>query len=283
MVATTTQLGDFARAVGGDDARVVQVLRPNSDPHGYEPRPKDVVEVATAQVVLESGDGLDPWIDDVVKQSGSDATRLDLGAAVPERLAGEGSGPEASRYDPHWWHDPRNAEAAVAAIRDALVRARPAAAVRYRVNAAAYLLRLRALDAGIAACIGRVPVAQRKLVTDHDAFGYFAARYGIEVVGAVIPSRTTEAQPSARSISELTRLIRAEGVKAVFPESSLNAKLARAVAQQTGATATSTLYGDTLGPPGSSGAAYLAMEQANAAAMVDGFTGTHAGCPISGL
>jgi ABC-type Zn uptake system ZnuABC Zn-binding protein ZnuA len=273
VVATTTQIGDFARAVGGDRAKVVQLLRPNTDPHDYEPRPYDVLSTADAAVVFENGDHLDRWMGNVVKQAGTDAAIVDLGARVPVRAAG----------DPHWWHDPRNAQAAVAVIRDALTKANPAAKRVYAGNADAYLAKLRALDRGIAACMNRVPKAQRKLVTDHDAFGYFARRYGIDVVGAVIPSQTTQAQSSARDVARLTALIRREHVKAVFPESSINAKLAQAIARQTGAVSSLELYGDTLGPKDSSGATYLTMERANADAMVRGFTGGAQRCAIAGL
>jgi zinc/manganese transport system substrate-binding protein len=115
-------------------------------------------------------------------------------------------------------------------------------------------------------------------VTDHDAFNYFARRYGIQVVGAVIPSQTTQAQPSARDVARLTETIRRDHVKAIFPESSVNPKLARAIAKQTGATSDHTLYGDTLGPKGTAGSTYLQMERANADAMVRGFTGGRQGC-----
>jgi len=128
-----------------------------------------------------------------------------------------------------------------------------------------------------------VPAPQRKLVTDHDAFNYFARHYGITVVGAVIPSQTTQAQASAGAVAKLASLIKAEHVRAVFPESSINAKLADALARETGAKSNYTLYGDTLGPAGSPGATYLAMEQHNADSMVRGFTGGRLGCSISGL
>jgi len=283
VVATTTQLGDFARAVGGERAKVVQVLKANTDPHDYEPRPSDVRETANADVVLLSGDELDRWMGDVVEAAGGDPRVVDVGARVPVKVAGEGDGPEASRYDPHWWHDPRNAQAAVTAIRDVLTKANPDARDLYARNAAAYLARLRSLDRGIAGCMRGVAPAERKLVTDHDAFNYFARRYGITVVGAVIPSQTTQAQPSAGDVARLTRLIRRERVKAVFAESSINAKLAQAIARQTGATSDHELYGDTLGPKGSSGATYLTMERANADAMVRGFTAGARGCPIAGI
>jgi ABC-type Zn uptake system ZnuABC Zn-binding protein ZnuA/ABC-type Mn2+/Zn2+ transport system permease subunit len=283
VVATTTQIGDWTRAVAGRAARVHQILEPNTDPHDYEPRPSDVVAVAGAKVVFENGDGLDAWMGTVLSNAGGSPTVADLGAIVPVRLPGEGGGSDASRRDPHWWHDPRNAEAAVAAIRDALVAAnRPAAAI-YRANAAAYLRRLRALDAGIQACFARVPPAQRKLVSDHDAFGYFAQRYGITVVGAVIPSQTTQAQASAGDVADLVRLVRRERVRAIFPEEALSAKLAEQIARETGASSGYRLYGDSLGASDSRAATYLAMEQANADAMTRGFTGGVRGCRIAGL
>jgi ABC-type Zn uptake system ZnuABC Zn-binding protein ZnuA/ABC-type Mn2+/Zn2+ transport system permease subunit len=274
VVATTTQIGDLARRVGGDAAHVGQILRPNTDPHEYEPRPSDVVATSRAAVVLVSGDGLDAWMGDVVRQAGSDASVVDLGARVPVRRPGE----QAGRPDPHWWHDPRNAEAAVIAIRDALARADPGARATYDRNAAHELRRIRALDAAIGRCFAAVPPAQRRLVTDHDAFGYFADRYGLRVIGAVIPSQTTAAQPSAGDLDRLIALIRREHVRAVFPESSVSPRLARAVARATGASADATLYGDTLGPAGSPGATYVGMEAANADAMVRGLTGGRERC-----
>jgi zinc/manganese transport system substrate-binding protein len=122
-----------------------------------------------------------------------------------------------------------------------------------------------------------IPQPDRKLVTDHDAFGYFANRYGIDVVGAVIPSQTTQAQPSAKDLSDLASLVKKEGVKAIFPESSLSPKLADTIASQTGASVGHTLYGDTLGPAGSSGDTYLKMEAANMEAMFQGFTADRTG------
>ena len=266
VVATTTQIGDWARAVGGANARVRQILQPNTDPHEYEPRPADVEATAGAKLVLESGDNLDRWMGKVISQAGGKPTVVVLGDGVPVRLGD----------DPHWWHDPRNAIAAVGEIRDALVRADPQHAQAYRRNAAAYIAELRALDRGIAACFAQVPRAQRKLVTDHDAFGYFARRYGISVVGAVIPSQTTQAQPSAGETAKLIALIRREHVEAVFPESSINSKLARSIAHETGASSRYTLFGDTLGPRQT----YLSMLRANADAMVRGFTGGKRGCAL---
>jgi ABC-type Zn uptake system ZnuABC Zn-binding protein ZnuA/ABC-type Mn2+/Zn2+ transport system permease subunit len=280
VVATTTQIGDFTHQVGGDAVDVRQILAPNTDPHDYEPRPDDVTNTADAKIIFENGDDLDTWMGKVVSDSGSDAKVVDLATSVPVKLPGESSGPEASQYDPHWWHDPRNAETAVHQIATQLSAVDPADKATFEAKAAAYEAKLKALDAGIRRCLDSVPAADRKLVTDHDAFGYFASRYGIQVVGAVIPSQTTQAQPNAQDLSNLADVIRSEGVKAIFPESSLSPKLTETIASQTGATADYTLYGDTLGPDGSSGDTYLKMEAANANAMVEGFTGGQRGCEI---
>ena len=278
VVATTTQLADWARAVGGPDASVHQILQPNTDPHEYEPRPKDVEATAGATIVLESGDELDHWMGKVVSQAGGHPRVVDVGRLVPVRLRGESSGPEASRFDPHWWHDLRNAEDAVIAIRDTFIFADRAHGAAYASRARAYLAKLHALDRRLASCFARLPSSERKLVTDHDAFGYFAHRYHLRIVGAVIPSQTTQAQPSAGETARLVALIRREHVRAVFPESSLNRRLADTIARETGASSTYTLYGDTLGPVGSAGATYLGMERANADAIVRGLSGGRLWC-----
>jgi ABC-type Zn uptake system ZnuABC Zn-binding protein ZnuA/ABC-type Mn2+/Zn2+ transport system permease subunit len=281
VVATTTQIGDWARTVGGDAVDVHQILQPNTDPHEYEPRPTDVERTADAKVVFENGDHLDGWMSKIVSESGGHPTVVDLGASAPVKRPGDTSGPEESRYDPHWWHDPTNAEAAVRRIGAELAAADPSRGRRFRANAKRYLGLLSRLDGAIRSCIDRVPVDERKLVTDHDAFGYFAHRYRIDVVGAVIPSQSTQAQPSAGEIAQLIRLIRRERVRAIFPERSVSARLAETVARETGASAVHRLYGDTLGPAGSRGATYLRMEAANAEQMVRGFTGGRVRCAIA--
>jgi zinc/manganese transport system substrate-binding protein len=270
VVATTTQLGDIVREIGGDAVDVHQILRANTDPHDYEPRPRDIQETANAKVVVTSGDGLDHWMGEVVKNAGGSPTVLDASQDQPISRPGEDG--EGS-VDPHWWHDPRNVEHAIDAIRDALAKADPDQRDAIERGAAAYLAKVKAMDVAIQQCFAQVPAAKRKLVTDHDAFGYFAERYGIDVVGAVIPAQTTQAQPSAGDLAKLVATIKREHVTAIFPESSINPKLAKAIARQSGATADHVLYGDTLGPQGSAGDTYIKMERSNADAMVQGFTG----------
>jgi zinc/manganese transport system substrate-binding protein len=265
--------------VGGNGIDVRQILKPNTDPHEYEPRPDDVLAFHNAKVVFVNGDGLDNWMKKVRDDAGGSPEIVDLAEVTRTQLPGESSGPEASPVDPHWWHDPRNAEAAVERIRSALGAALPKMKPGFDRRAAAYTERLDAMDRSIARCFKSVPRAERKLVTSHDAFNYFTNRYGITVVGAIIPSQSTEAQPSAGDVARLVRQVEREHVHAVFLESSLSNKLAHAVAKQTGAIGNLELYGDTLGPTGSKGATYLGMEMANADAMMRGFSGGKRGCP----
>ena len=280
VVATTTQIADWTRAVGGDLVDVHQILKANTDPHDYEPRSADVQSFANSKLVFTNGGNLDNWSGKLVDEAGGHQAVIDLGNEVPVHLAGEASGRERSRYDPHWWHDPSNVLTAVGRIRDALAKAQPSNGPTFERNARLYVRKLDALDRSIRSCLGRIPQPERKLVTDHDAFNYFAKRYGIAVVGAVIPSQTTEAGASAKDVAKLADLIKREHVRAVFPESSLSPKLARTLASETGASSDFTLYGDTLGAPGSGGDTYLKMEAANAEAMAHGFSGGTVRCTI---
>jgi zinc/manganese transport system substrate-binding protein len=278
VVATTTQIGDWAREVGGSAVDVHQILKANVDAHTYEPRPADVQAVADADVMFVNGDNLDLWGAKLVDDSGSDPLVIDLSRGLPVRLPGESSGAETSKFDPHWWHDPINVVKAVSSIRDALVGLVPAQKNAISHRARMYQGRVRLTDWLIKGCIHGLSPAERKLVTNHDALAYFAKRYGLNVIGAVIPSQTSEAQPSAGELSDLAALIKRERVRAIFPEKSINPKLARAIAKQTGASARLSLYGDSLGPPGSDGATYVEMEYANAKAIVSGLSGGQAGC-----
>lgn len=273
VVATTTQAADLVRNVGGDRVEVTGILAANSDPHEYEPRPSDAEALAEADLVVRSGGDLDLWLDQLIDSSGTDAPVLTLIDHV-NTIEGE------DEIDPHWWQDPRNAIAAVAAIRDALEDADPDGAGEYGANARSYDDQLRRLDRELAACFRRVPDAERKLVTSHDALGYFADRYDIDVIGAAIPALTTQAQASAGETAELVDLIEREGVRAIFPESGVSAQLEEAIADETGAEVGGELWADALGPQGSDGATYLQATAANAATLVDGFTGGEQRCEI---
>jgi ABC-type Zn uptake system ZnuABC Zn-binding protein ZnuA len=175
--------------------------------------------------------------------------------------------------DPHWWHDPTLFERAALDLAHRLGEVDPAGRATYQHNARGYVARIRAMDRANMQLIATVPRDRRKLVTNHDAFGYFAAHYEITIVGSVIPSLSTAAQPSAKSIAGLIERIRAAHVNAIFTESSLNPSLEQRIATEAGVRVYANLYGDTLGPPGSPGATYIGMERWNMRAMVAGFLG----------
>ncbi len=269
VVATTGQVADWARAVGGDHIEVTQLLKPLVDPHEFEPTPSDADAVASADVALASGAGLDEWIDGLVENAGGGAELVEV--APTEKLK-PGALNEGEELDPHFWHDPTLAIEAVNTIEQTLAAADPANAEAYAANADAYVAQIEALDAELKTDFDSVPTGERKLVTDHDAFGYLADRYGITVVGAAIPSTSTAAEPNAKELAELVETIRAEGVCSVFSERSVDPKLIEQIAAESGATVRPDLFGDTLGPEGSGAATYLEMMRHNAQVLVDGFS-----------
>ena len=270
VVAMTTQVADFTRNVGGDRVHVTGILKPNVDPHDYEPSPADVDAIARADLVVENGVGLEHWLDDVIKSSGFKGTVVDTSRGVRiRRGAGEGKA-----GDPHIWQDPRNAKIMAGNVEQALATADPADAATFKANLGAYAARLDALDARIAAQVRGL--ANKKLVTNHDAFGYYIARYGLEFVGSVIPSSDTSAELSGRDVQDLVAKIRATKVKAVFSESSLPPRTAETIAREAGVKVVegeNALYGDTLGPAGSDGDTYLKMLEHNTRTIVSNLSG----------
>jgi ABC-type Zn uptake system ZnuABC Zn-binding protein ZnuA len=269
VVATTTQLQDLVRNVGGARVSVEGILTPNVDPHEYEPRPSDAVALHRAKLIVESGVGLDAWMGKLIGEAGGDAPVVvaSKGLRIRPGDAGEPDG------DPHWWHDPVNFERAAGTIAAALGRVDPAGRAEFHRNAGRYIARLQAMDAANRRTLRAVPVGRRTLVTNHDAFGYLAAHYQLRILGSVLDSLSASAQPSAQDIADLVRKIRAAHVRAIFTESSINPKLEQQIADEAGVRVSSDLYGDTLGPAGSNGATYLQMERWNVTAIVDGLLG----------
>jgi ABC-type Zn uptake system ZnuABC Zn-binding protein ZnuA len=268
VVATTTQVADFARVVGGDRVRVTSLIKPNVDAHDYEPSPADLDAVARADVVLRNGVGLEDWLDDTIESSGFSGPVVDTSQGVALRQ-GEG-GP-----DPHIWQNPRNAQRMAANVERALAQAAPDAATRFRANLAAYDRELRDLDAEVARQIDSL--ANKKLVTNHDAFGYYVDRYGLELVGSVIPSFDTSAELAGRDVRDLVARIRATKVKAVFTEQSLPPKTAETIAAEAGVKVVAgegALYGDSLGPAGSEGDTYVKSIRHNTATIVSNLSGS---------
>jgi len=270
VVATTTQMQDLVRNVGGPDVHTVGILKPNVDPHDFEPTPSTAIALSGAKLVVESGVGIDRWVDGLVANSvpGTPIWVASDGLAIRTGDAADPSG------DPHWWFDPTLFEQAATSLGRELGKVDPTHSAAYRARARAYVAKIAAMDAANRRLIATVPQSDRLLVTNHDAFGYFAAHYGIRVVGSVVPSLSTEAQPSASEVAHLIERIRAQHVHAIFTESSLSPKLEQQIASEAGVKVYANLYGDTLGPAGSPGATYVGMERWDMRAMVAGFLGT---------
>lgn len=272
VVVTTPQAADMARNVAGS-ASVTQLLPANADPHEYEPRPSDAAALATADLIVRSGGEVDDWLDQLIDASGSDAPVLTLADHVRPI-----DGPDGA--DPHWWQDPRNGIRAVAAIRSKLDGIDPARSRRFDSGARRYTAELQRLDAAIAACVDRVPTAERKLVTGHDALDYFARRYGIATIGAAIPALSTQAQASAGETADLVGMIRSANVRAVFPEAGVSAGLEESIAGEAGVGVGGELWADTLGPAGSPAATYAGSLAANTRTVVAGISGGAVDCRI---
>ena len=267
VVATTTQVADLAANVGGDQVRVTSVLKPGIDAHDYEPSPADINAIAHADVVLQNGVGLERWLGDTIESSGYDGPVVDTSQGVALRQVG-------GEPDPHIWQDPRNALLMAVNIERGLATAEPAAAASFEANLTAYSKQLEALDAEVERQIDGL--ANKKVVTNHDAFGYYLDRYHLELVGSVIPSFDTSAELSGRDIRDLVAKVRATGVKAIFSETSLPPRAAETIGREAGVRVVvgeDALYGDSLGPPGSDGDTYLKMIRHNTATIVSNLSG----------
>lgn len=276
VVATTTHVADLAQSVAGERLDVQALLAPNSDPHEYEPRPSDAAAVSSASIVFASGGEVDQWAAELIDGSGSGAEVVTLLASAPVTRALDGE------TDPHWWQDPRNAGAAVETIRDELSEADPEGADVYDQNASAYISAIQRSDRTITECMRALPESARKLVTSHDSLGYFADRYGIEVVGAAIPALSTQAQPSTGETARLVDLLESEGVRAVFPEAGLSGDLEEAIAAEAGVEVGGELYADSLGENGTPGDTYLGALEANAGAIFTALSiDESAPCPLT--
>jgi ABC-type Zn uptake system ZnuABC Zn-binding protein ZnuA len=267
VVATTTHVADLARNVAGERAAVTSILKPGSDPHDYEPRPSDARALAQATLVVRSGGEVDEWLGALVDQAGGDARTVELIDEV-----------ETSGDDPHWWQDPRNAQLATKAIARELSEVDPEGAATYGRNAERYVERLQELDSQIASCVQRLPEQRRKLVTSHDSLGYYARRYGFTVVGAAIPSLSSQAEPSAAGTERLIDAIRQQDVPAIFPESAVDPRLERAIAREADAEVAGALWTDALGPAGSAGDTYVHALAANTRTIVSALSEGRANC-----
>jgi len=255
VVVTTSVLGDVVRNLLGDAADVLVIIAPGSDPHEIAPSARQVAAMRQADVLVVNGLGLEAGLVDTIDAARREGTDVVTAADGVEVLDG----------DPHWFTDPVRMRSAASRLATALLDQVPAldtAPVRARITR--YLDALEALHAEIVETLAVIPAQRRILVTNHSAFGYFAARYDFDVLGTVIPSGSPLAEPSARSLRTLAEQIQTAGVPAIFAETSSPARLAQALAAEGAHTEVVELYTESLGPPGSAGATYLDMMRTDA-------------------
>ncbi|MBK7327855.1 MAG: zinc ABC transporter substrate-binding protein [Dehalococcoidia bacterium] len=257
VVATTTQIGALTRAVAGEGVALTVLLSAGADAHDYEPSPLAAKKIAAARVILRNGLGLDDWLDSTIEGSGTKGTVVTVTDGIDLRV-GDGEA------DPHVWHSPANAKSMVDNIVTALSEADPEHASAFAQNGEAYKKTLDETDAEIRRLIDQIPSENRRVVTNHDALGYFFDRYGIVFIGAIIPTASKDAQPSAKELAELQDLIETQGVKAILAEKEVDPKVARELAEDTGVRIVEGLYADSLGEKGSGAETVDGMLLANA-------------------
>jgi zinc/manganese transport system substrate-binding protein len=258
VVASFSILGDFVRNVGGDRVDVVTLVGANGDAHVYTPAPADARKIADAKLLVINGLGLEGWLPRLLHASGSKA---------PIVIATKGIAPLKSGgdADPHAWQSVANAKIYVANVTDALVAAAPADAEVFRQNAQTYLVKLDALDREVREAVARIPQSRRKVISTHDAFGYFAAAYGIEFIAPL--GASTESEPSAREIAGIITQIKASKIPAVFLENISDERLIRRISAETGARVGGMLFSDSLTGEKGDAPTYIDMVRHNIKAL----------------
>ncbi len=276
VLAVESFLADIAQNVAGDRVKIVTLMPLGIDPHGFEPTPQDIGRIADANVLIVNGAGYEEWLQKVLDNAGGKREVIVASAGLASRTAraGELSSSEATDAtqgagDPHFWLDPTKVVIYVENVRDGLIQSDPAGKDTYTANAAAYIAKLDELDKSIADQIQQVPEARRLLVTNHESLGYFADRYGLRVVGAIIPSISTNASPSAEEMAHLVETIRRVAAPAVFLEANANPQLAEQISQETGIKVVTNLYTETLTPSDGAAPTYLDMMRYNARQIVE--------------
>jgi len=296
VVTTFSVLGDWITNVAGDNIDLTILVPAGGDTHSFDPSPEQVADIADADLVFENGAGFETWLDDVYASSGTNATRVVVSNGVALRtLASTDAethgnehasttpasdhahsndhGSASGSTDPHIWGNVQNAIIAVNTIEQALSTADPDNAAKYKENADTYVAQLQTLDAWIKSEVAKLPADQRKLVTSHDALGYYTDAYGFTIAGTALGTTTEEAEPSAKQIAELVNQIKASGVKAIFAENIENPALMNSIAKEAGVTVGPVLYTDALGEPGSDGDTYVKAMTYNTSSIVNALLG----------
>jgi zinc/manganese transport system substrate-binding protein len=263
VVASFSIIGDFVRNVGGDRVSVTTLVGPNGDVHVYTPAPADAKKIADAKLLVVNGLGLEGWLPRLVQSSGSKAMIVTATDGItPLKMD--------SAADPHAWQSVVDAKVYVSNIRDALAAADPTDAAAFRANAAGYLAKLDALDREVRTAVAQIPPARRKVISTHDAFGYFAAAYGIEFIAPLGVS--TESEASARDIARIITQVRAEKIPAVFLENISDVRLIQRISAETGASIGGTLFSDSLSDEKGDAPTYIELVRHNIKALTSALT-----------
>ena len=263
VVATFSILGDFVREVGGDRIDLSLLVGPGSDAHVYAPAPGDAKKLAAAKLVVQNGLGFEGWIGRLIKASNTKARIVVATRGVKPIKAPHGAdhGHHHDENDPHAWQNVANAKVYITNIRDGLIAVDPAGKEAYSANAAAYLGKLDALEKDVRDAIAKIPQANRKVITNHEAFAYMGAAYGLRFIAP--QGISTDAAPSAQSVARIIRQIRQEKIPAVFVENVADTRLAERIAKESGAKLGGTLYSDQLSPAGGPAGTYIDMVRHN--------------------
>jgi ABC-type Zn uptake system ZnuABC Zn-binding protein ZnuA len=265
ILTSTSILADITGNVVGTRAKVVSLLPFGADPHSYQAAPSDVARIADSKVLIINGVEYEHFIEPLLKNAGGE--RLTITASngmTPQSMTEDG----VPVGDPHMWLDPTRVVTYVENIRDSLIKIDPSGQDIYRTNANTYISQLKGLDAWIKQQVNTIPAKRRLLVTNHDAMGYFAERYGFTVIGAVIPSFSSEAGTSAQKMAALVDQIKASGAPAIFLGQVENTVLANQVAQETGVKVVNDLYLESL-TDGAPAGTYIDMMKHNVSRIVE--------------
>jgi manganese/iron transport system substrate-binding protein len=272
VVSTSTIIADLTTQIGGEEIEHEGILQPGSDPHVYEPTPKDSIALEKAELILYNGYNLEPGLIKMMNATGNQAEKFAVGEVV-KPLDYEYKGQKEP--DPHVWGDAKNAILMVEAIRDRLIELSPEDKQEFTTNAAGLIADLQRLDRWITKQIATIPGDRRQLVTTHDAFQYYAHAYNLKIIGTLI-GISTEEQPSAQTVKQLADSIQKANVPAIFAETTINPKLIKTVAEEAGVKlAPQQLYSDSIGAPGSEGDTYLKMLIANTKTIVKALGGNY--------
>eukprot|EP01036_Dinobryon_divergens_P054225 gene54225-72464_t len=252
--------------IGGDRIAVTVLIGPDGDGHTFQPSPTDARIVADAKLVFVNGAGFEGWMPRLIKASGTKATLVEASASIQFRANEETTGDHDHDHDhgaddPHVWQSVANARIMVGNIRDGLIAADPAGKAIYGANASAYVAKLDALEAEIKAAVAAIPVERRKVITTHDAFGYFGAAYGVRFIAPQGVSTETEA--NAKAVARIIRQIREQSIPAVFLENISDPRLIKRIAEETKAKIGGTLFSDALSPPDGPAGTYIDMMRHN--------------------